>query len=155
MMKEKFENQIVFVRHGHRDKPVPDADNGLSEKGRGQVEDLLKAFKKGQLPLSQNFWTSPKKRCVQTLQPLSDMANSPLIIENLLDEQKSGETQKAFQNRIEELLEKAEKLGETVYLCSHGDLIPEAIELMSGRSVDVSKGQALILKQEKGQWKLL
>jgi broad specificity phosphatase PhoE len=155
MMKEKFNTQIVFVRHGHRDKPMPDADNGLSEKGRNQVEDLVKEFKKGTLPKSRFFWTSPKKRCAETLKPLSDEAKAPLVIDELLDEQKSGESQTAFQRRIEKLIEKAEKLDAAVYLCSHGDLIPEAIELLAGKNVDVSKGQAIVLEKVNGKWKLL
>jgi broad specificity phosphatase PhoE len=64
---------IVFLRHAHRDKPIPDKDNGLSDKGRKQVEDLLKDFKKGKIPKARIFWSSPKIRCQETLEPLSEV----------------------------------------------------------------------------------
>ncbi len=153
-MKKKFTSKIVFVRHGHRDKPVPDADNGLSSKGQSQVDDLVKALKSGALPQSEYFWTSPKKRCVETLGPLSKAAQCPLQIEPLLDEQHAGENMLRFQERLERLLEKAEKLNSVIYCCSHGDVIPEAIELLTGRSVDISKGQAIIVENQDGKWTL-
>lgn len=144
---------MVFVRHGHREKLG--ADNGLSPKGFTQVEDLLRNFKKGRLPESKNFWSSPKKRCVETLEPLAKLAGATLKVEKLLDEQGAGESTLQFNKRIMELLKKATETGEPVYLCSHGDLIPEAIDFLSGKVVDISKGQAIQLTNSEGHWDLL
>jgi broad specificity phosphatase PhoE len=155
MMKEKSENSLVFVRHGHRDKPTPDVDNGISPKGLTQVEDLLKDFKKGRLPQSKIFWSSPKKRCVETLGPVAKLAGAPLKVEKLLDEQSSTESTLEFNKRIMELIKKATETGEVVYLCSHGDFIPQAIDFLTGKFVDVSKGQAIQVTKSEGHWDLL
>jgi broad specificity phosphatase PhoE len=153
-LNQKPTGTLVFVRHAHRDKPVPDQDNGLSSKGQEQVKDLINAFKKGKLPNASHFWTSPKKRCAETLGPLAETAKANLLIEDLLDEQKRSEDSKQFQKRIEKLLEKAKALHDVVYLCSHGDLIPEAIDLLTGTHVDLYKGEAVIVENDNGEWSL-
>jgi len=150
-MKEK---NIVFVRHAHRDKPFPDQDNGLSEKGLGQVKQLVNDYKRKDLPEGKHFWTSPKKRCVETLEPISHEAKISLKIEKLLDEQQSSEAPKDFSKRIENLMKKAVAVGETIYLCSHGDVIPEAIDFLTGRHVDVAKGEAIQLVFSGCSWEL-
>jgi broad specificity phosphatase PhoE len=155
MMKEKKSYSIVFVRHGHRDKPHPDGDNGLSPKGLAQVEDLKKDYKKDRLPPSTHFWSSPKKRCTETLKPLSELAKGDFKIEKLLDEQQRSESSEKFQERIGTLIRKAMLIGETIYLCSHGDVIPEAIDLLTGKSIDISKGQAIPVTLSDGEWSLI
>jgi len=155
MMKEKNRPHLVFIRHAHRDKPIPDADNGLSQKGREQVEDLVKDYKKEHLPPSQVFWSSPKKRCIETLKPITEQAKARLHIEKLLDEQQGAEGSQKFQERIEALIEKAQTEETTVYLCSHGDLIPEALDMLTGKFIDISKGEAIQVQFKNGEWKLL
>lgn len=146
--------KIVFVRHAHRHKLQTEEDNGLSEKGANQVARLVQLYKEGELPSGHVFWTSPKKRCKETLKPLALQAEASLTIEDLLDEQRSDETSKDFQKRIEKLMKKVSTLDETIYLCSHGDLIPEAINFLSGTSVDLSKGEAVIMTEDDGHWRL-
>ena len=150
----KITKQIVFIRHGHRHKNIPDEDNGLSDKGRSQVDDILTAYRKGTLPKASQFWSSPKLRCQETLKPLTDLALSPMKIVKLLDEQLPSESESQFAKRISELVEKIVSSKETVYLCSHGDVIPLAIDEMTGKSVELSKGQAVVLEFEDGKWTL-
>jgi broad specificity phosphatase PhoE len=150
-MKEKY--SIIFVRHGHRDKPVPDADNGLSPKGRKQVEELVTKYEEGKLPKAKLFWTSPKIRCQETVRSLSEVALSHLVVEKLLDEQGPNESRGEFSQRIAKLLKKVSEVKQNIYLCSHGDVIPEAIDALTGHQVDLSKGQVAIITNDDG-WTL-
>ncbi len=145
---------LVIVRHAHRDTSERRADNGLSEKGRGQARELAEEYRSGDLPGSKIFWTSPKKRCQETLSPIAEVAGLKIRVIPELDEQRENENTREFLERIEKLLKSASAQNETIYLCSHGDFIPHAIEILTGKSVDVSKGQALVLTFSKGRWEM-
>jgi len=148
---------IVFVRHAHRDKPIPDDNNGLSPKGFEQTEDLVKAYKQGEIPPSKIFWSSPKIRCQQTLKPICDEASGTYKVEPLLDERLADEKSASYNGRIAKFIEKAiAEHAETIYLCSHGDILPEAIEYLTDHFVEVKKGQAVVLVQDKAKnkWRI-
>lgn len=145
---------IVFIRHAHRDTSERDIDNGISTKGRDQVKKLIKRYESGKLPPGEVFWTSPKKRCLETLTPVASRAAKVAVVEALLDEQSENEDRQDFSKRITELIEKVSKENQTVYLCSHGDFIPLAIEMLSGNSVDVSKGEAVVLESNDRRWSI-
>ena len=146
--------QLVFVRHAHRDVSDRTRDNGLSENGREPVEDLIDDLESGVLPESKLFWSSPKLRCQETLKPMCDWSEGEFKIEPLLDEHQPHESQKQFHDRIESLLERAKSTNQTIYLCSHGDLIPIAVESLVGIQVDLGKGEAIILQNDDGRWEM-
>lgn len=145
---------IVFVRHAHRDTSERSSDNGLSEKGHKQVTELVKTYENGDLPEGATFWTSPKLRCKETLGPIAKAAGQQTRIEAMLDEQHGDETHEKFRKRIRDLIAKAEKAPSPVYLCSHGDFIPEAISVMAGVHKDLSKGEAVIL-EKTDDWRII
>jgi broad specificity phosphatase PhoE len=151
----EMDKTIVVVRHAHRDTTDRSADNGLSPKGHEQVKHLVERYKKGDLPKGSHFWTSPKLRCKETLKPLADAASLPLKIEDFLDEQKEGEASKDFSRRVGLLAEKLNSTSETTYISSHGDLIPELIQQITGYWVDLKKAQAVILGRKGERWVLL
>lgn len=158
-MKSKgFEKQIVMVRHAHRDTSERESDNGLSQKGLEQVGTLVKAYRSGDLPKGRYFFSSPKKRCQETLKPLSELARAPFEIANSLDEKQGSETENQFLHRIDDYLTEIKKLCDkdsVIYICSHGDLIPVAIDLLTGRYVEVEKGKAVRLIYYGRHWTLL
>lgn len=132
--------ELVIVRHAHRDTSDRDLDNGLSEKGRRQAKQisdyLLKTKLKEALILS-----SPKARCVETLEPFSKKISETLEIEPLLDEQGSSESQKIFFLRLHQLVELLlESKEKTIVICSHGDVIPSLIKILTGEDADLKKG---------------
>jgi broad specificity phosphatase PhoE len=152
--EENASTKIVVVRHAHRHKLEPDEDNGISEKGEEQVKELVESFRQGRLPLAKEFWSSPKKRCVQTLEPMAAVALQKVKIEKLLDEQSHKESSREFGGRIASLVEKLQKASETLYISSHGDVIPEMINEMTGYHVDLRKGQAIVLVKRNNRWEL-
>jgi broad specificity phosphatase PhoE len=153
MLTKNLDYQLVFVRHAHRDTTEREVDNGISPKGNKQVEELKLKYEKKIIPEATLFLTSPKKRCIETLQPLTMVSKVKLQIEDSLDEQSTGESSSEFFKRVSLFLEKlmvtiTEKQMKCVYLCSHGDVIPEMIEILTGKSVDVDKGKAVVLDSE-------
>ncbi len=147
--------ELVFVRHAHRDISDRSLDNGLSEKGHEQVEDLLGDLDNGSLPQAKVFWSSPKKRCQETLKPLSEAEEGQYSVEPLLDEQAPHENQKQFIERLGVLVKKLSQQKETTYLCSHGDVIPEVIFLLVGLHLDLGKGEAVIVSRDNdGKWEV-
>lgn len=149
-----MELSIVFIRHAHRDTATRSEDNGIDEKGRSQVEELLKAFQLRKLPASQEFWSSPKKRCLETLEPLAQLNGAKIKIMNELDEQTNQESGKDFRERVSNFVHSLKEKSGVIYLCSHGDWLPEAIQDLSGLWVDMKKGQSVICEKTKTGWRL-
>lgn len=127
---------LILLRHAHRDVIDPSADNSLSKKGRAQAEAVLRFYKDrfgkdGALLLS-----SPKKRCLQTLDPLAEMLASRVKTDERLLE---GPWK--LEVRVREFLSwwKASAPPRTV-ACSHGDWIPEFTRLAVGQEVPLRGG---------------
>jgi len=153
--------QLIIVRHAHRDKPKPlgsGADNGLSKKGKAQAKEVARFFLKFVKPSSPSavkLLSSPKKRCVQTLDPLSAKLKCPIEILPALDEQGSSQSGEAFQKKIRTFFDAWEKGGNPItIICSHGDWIPLALKMLSGTSVDLKKGGWTQLNFENGNYQL-
>jgi broad specificity phosphatase PhoE len=137
--------KFVFIRHGHRDTSDRLKDNGLSDKGLEQSRRLAAYFKtrfvsdRGKDAETRlALFSSPKKRCIETLGPIAKLLGAKIAISDLLVEQTGLETESAFKKRIGKFL-REDHGCETAIVCSHGDWIPYAIELLSGASVDVKK----------------
>ncbi|MBK9295178.1 MAG: histidine phosphatase family protein [Oligoflexia bacterium] len=145
---------FVFIRHAHRDTSERELDNGIDEKGRVQVEELIKKYKLNELPKADEFWSSPKLRCQETLEPLAKIEKAKLKIVEELDEQTNKESSKEFRKRIFNFLQKLKKAEKVIYLCSHGDWLPEALQELTGMWVDVKKAQAIVCIYDEKGWHL-
>src|SRR5271170_829167 len=79
---------LIVVRHAHRDKSEGrESDNGLSAKGRKQAAKILEHFKKEYSGLqSLRILSSPKKRCVETVQSIAEVMKTKVHTSSLLDE---------------------------------------------------------------------
>lgn len=126
---------LILVRHAHRDKPNGGADdNGLSTKGQAQAEALKKFFLKKYPRTLPLLVSSPKQRCVETLMPLAQKLDLEVEIMKQLGEGDSLKT------KIHKFFEWWQKEAPTlVVACSHGDWIPEFIELTAGARLVCSK----------------
>lgn len=148
-------HKIVFLRHGHRDTNVRDIDNGLDEKGWRQVQDLKEQFIQGALPHGEVYYSSPKKRCRETIEPLAKLAGKNMIVAQKLNEREDAESEKQFLKRIhffiEELLSNADNY-KCIYLCSHGDVLPMMIDALTGQWREVKKGRAVIANRKAQTW---
>lgn len=141
---------LILVRHAHRDTTYKEEDNGLSVKGIQQASILTQEIKDqlSKLPVDQIalpeilLLSSPKRRCIETLQPLENFLKTPILINPLLGEQLNSENSFQFQKRIQNFFDQwIEKNAPLTIICSHGDWIPSAIKLLVGTDKEINKGE--------------
>lgn len=130
----------------------------MDEKGTRQAELIKEHFHQrfqSMDPKELDFQTSPKKRCVETLEGLAKSLKKEAFITPLLDERQSGEDSKAFTKRIRSFLESfKQQKAEIVMACSHGDYIPSFIKLTTDLSTDIGKAGWIELSYENDQWRV-
>jgi 8-oxo-dGTP diphosphatase len=86
--------------------------------------------------------SSPYVRCVQTLEPLAEIAGLEIVIDERLTE----------ESPLEKSLAVLEDVPDNAVLCSHGDVIPDLVNglIRRGMEVDASmrsprKGSVIVL----------
>jgi broad specificity phosphatase PhoE len=135
---------LVFIRHAHRDTSFRAKDNGLSDKGQRQARALSRIFEErvSSEASKVKLFSSPKRRCVETLQPIADIDDLKIEISPLLDEQQEGENDTQFRARVAEFMSSVQTQfkgpkgnNDWVLVCTHGDWLP----LVLG-DVQISKG---------------
>jgi 8-oxo-(d)GTP phosphatase len=127
---------LILVRHAHRDKlEGKEQDNGLSQKGQAQALAIERLYRKLYPATEPLLASSPKQRCVETLMPLAEKLDLDLEIMKLLSEGDSlkKKTQKFFEWWQQEA-------PAIVVACSHGDWIPEFLDLATGARITCAKG---------------
>jgi broad specificity phosphatase PhoE len=149
------EPRLILIRHAHRDTSDRESDNGLSEKGWEQAYELAKHFAKEFKDRKPRLLSSGKRRCVETLEPISKVTGVKVEIDPLLMEQEHEERSARFQARIERFLEIwKESKEELTVACSHGDWIPAALRELTGEEVDLKKGAWAELVRQGSKVKL-
>lgn len=138
---------VFLVRHakaGSRtDWHDDDMIRPLSKKGWTQARALVDRFALHQPPA---LLSSPYLRCVQTLEPLSESIGQPVQIHEALTEGAS------FENTLALL----KSVADNTVLCSHGDVIPAAIDALLRRGLllttepDTRKAATFVLHRENG-----
>lgn len=140
--------RLIFIRHAHRDTSDRSQDNGISDKGREQVKGLEK-FVRARRKRDEDFvqdgvlWlSSPKQRCIETLAPLADrLSGAKVEVDSRLDEMSGGESEEEFRHRIMEFIKDVgASENQWVFLSSHGDWLPLALEYVGGASLAMKKG---------------
>lgn len=124
--------RLVLIRHAHRDTEVHTMDNGLSDKGKKQVKQVVRFAKSRELE-GALFLSSPKKRCVETITPVADEFKSKVKIEPAIGE---GGTMALLESFIDWWKYEGPEL---TVACSHGDVIPMMIAKMTGATVSIKK----------------
>lgn len=120
----------------------------LSELGRRQAAVLARALAEGPV---DGLFSSPALRCVQTLEPLSSLSGRPVItLAGLREQQRGQEGDDALAERGLSAIEYVvgSGSGDRIIVCSHGDVIPAAVELLVRR-------QGLTLRSrlsQRGEW---
>ena len=137
---------LILIRHAHRKTAggtERELDNGLSEKGFEQAREVFKRFQKkiGMFEGDVAVFSSPKKRCVQTIQEIADISGVSLQVSPLLDEQQPSEGHAAFVKRIGEFISWWKKDAPSLtLLCSHGDWLPLCMDLLVSKESSFEKG---------------
>jgi broad specificity phosphatase PhoE len=144
---------LIILRHAHRNKSEGlDEDNGLSKKGQGQAKKIKKHFLKifrDEKKTKPKFFSSPKKRCLETIQGIAESQKTEVSLSPNLDEGgniagKVAALMKSFES------EKAP----VIVLCSHGDVIPFLTQKLIGLAIPLDKGGWIQLKQIDGEFEL-
>ncbi|MES3037230.1 MAG: phosphoglycerate mutase family protein [Bdellovibrionota bacterium] len=123
--------ELILFRHG--EKQALGSDPELTSVGKSQAVSIADLVKSRSLPRPTQIYVSPRKRAVQSLQPLADAANLKPKITPDLDQQVSAESGKDFRLRVQEFMVKSAldwKSTDVVYLCSHQDWIMEFLSVI-------------------------
>ena len=139
---------IYLVRHakaGNRSAWTEnDRDRPLVDNGWDQAQALATRLS----ALSPSvLWSSPYLRCQQTLQPLGELCGLDIVADSRLEE----------ESPLEKLLAILDDAPDNAVLCSHGDVIPDAVNGLIRRGMDidnvprsVKKGSVFVLHRESG-----
>ena len=139
---------IYLVRHakaGSRSAwTEDDRDRPLVDNGWEQANALaarLSALNPSVL------WSSPYLRCQQTLQPLGELCGLDVVVDSRLEE----------DSPLEKSLAVLDDAPDNAVLCSHGDVIPDAVNGLIRRGMDVDdvpralkKASVFVLHRENG-----
>jgi broad specificity phosphatase PhoE len=131
---------LILVRHAHRDTSEHSRDNGLSERGQEQVKKLVKFARHRLEETEPVFFSSPKKRCVETIMPVAKDMDLKLTIDQRLTERGPTEETGHYSDRLDEFIDFwKHECGAVTIACSHGDWIPIVIEKLTGAKVGLRK----------------
>jgi broad specificity phosphatase PhoE len=142
---------LILIRHAHRDTVDRAEDNGLSEKGRRQSIALARYYTKAFLSEESKdykgekprIYSSPKKRCMETVAAIAREAGVRVEISQDLSEQRPEEDLASFKGRVEKFIEKwrdSKTPNRLTVVCSHGDWLPIALASATGARVELKKG---------------
>ncbi len=134
---------IFLVRHAHAGSRSTWIDDDtirpLSPRGEAQsriIAERLAAHAPSVL------WSSPYLRCVSTLEPLAELTGLTVVCENRLAE----------DTPLEKSLAVLDDAPDNAVLCSHGDVIPDVVNALIRRGMDVDaamrsprKGSVIVL----------
>jgi 8-oxo-dGTP diphosphatase len=134
---------LFLVRHakaGKRSQWDDDSLRPLVAEGVRQSEVIAEAI----APLQPTaLFSSPFLRCVQTLEPLGKAVGLPVVAHELLAEGVD------FIGTVDWM----HTLADGAVMCSHGDVIPEVIDALERRGMEVSgfresrKGSVWVLER--------
>jgi 8-oxo-dGTP diphosphatase len=142
---------LIIIRHAHRDTAVRALDNGLSKKGKSQARRLLKYFRKrfGTDTKNITLMSSPKKRCMETLEPIAQFLGTEVSAAPLLLEQEKLESASSLERRVQKFLKQSSTMRGTLVICSHGDWIPLALKAACGATAAPGKGSWIEIEGEQ------
>jgi 8-oxo-dGTP diphosphatase len=117
---------VRHVKAGDRSRwEGPDDDRPASKPGRTQAIALADRLEHEDVSM---LISSPSLRCVQTLEPLADRLGLKVETDERLAE----------DSRLHVVLDVLNDVPDRAVLCSHGDVIPELIEALALRGMEVT-----------------
>lgn len=130
---------LIITRHAHRNKlKGGEADNGLSAKGRKQARALAKFYTRVFARKKPQIFSSPKVRCVETVEPIAKKTKVSLeTLDSLNEASLSSELDQKIRSFHSFWLSSDAPL---TLVCSHGDWIPAYLKHVFGIEIDLDKG---------------
>lgn len=141
---------IYLVRHakaGSRSTWIgDDRDRPLVDEGWEQARNLALRL----APLRPSMLlSSPYLRCQQTLQPLGEECGLTVVVDTRLEE----------ESPLEKSLAALDDAPDNAVLCSHGDVIPDVVNGLLRRGMDMGdapgalrKAGTFVLHRENGKF---
>lgn len=144
MAKRATPKLLIIIRHAHRNKPHGrQADDGLSEKGQAQMQAMTKFFLNHVQEAKPVFLSSPKRRCMETVERLAASLGTTVVGTRELMEHgdyASKESDAQFKRRVKAFCEtQLTNKDKVIVLCSHGDWIPEALHSLTRIPLSLKK----------------
>ena len=134
---------IHLIRHAHAGRRSAwdgdDRQRPLSDKGRRQADGLV-ALLDGE-PVGE-IWSSPYRRCIETVLPLGRSRGIEVTEEPLLTEGASAERLLACLR---------DRTTHDLVLCSHGDVIPSLVRLLLAGGMRADGG---VVAKKASTWRL-
>jgi broad specificity phosphatase PhoE len=128
-----------MIRHAHRNKlKGGEADNGLSAKGKKQAKVLPKLFSRIFGHKKAKIYSSPKARCIETIQPIAKKFKFSLETLDTLNEAVTDAELKEKVRAFHSLWQESD--APLTVICSHGDWIPAYLKQVLGISLNLDKG---------------
>ncbi len=159
----KLPATLVLIRHADRDNSAPELDNGLSQKGMRQAQELAEwGTRWSQLFVPHlnspqihsrhdlKFSSSPRLRCRETLDPWMSSSGQSYQIDDRLLEQQWDEGQARWIKRIEKWISEWSQSENPHIICSHGDWIPQALQILGISNLPCRKGSWTEVQQSNG-----
>ena len=114
-----------------------DRHRPLSTAGWRQAEGIARRLAHEQVT---SLWSSPSRRCVETLEPLAADAGLEIIADDRLAEAAG----------LSEVLELLRNAGDGAVLCSHGDVVPDVVDGLMQRGATLRRRTRLAQGQHVG-----
>jgi 8-oxo-dGTP diphosphatase len=120
---------VYVVRHaqaGHRSNwNGDDRERPLTPAGQGQAVAIAGRLAAEDLT---SLWSSPFVRCVQTLEPLAERTGLSIVADDRLAE----------GTPLEATLDLIAHAGEGAVLCTHGDVLTDAMNALLRRGTELT-----------------
>ncbi|MGF1666598.1 MAG: NUDIX domain-containing protein [Acidimicrobiia bacterium] len=138
--------RVYLIRHAHAgDRAAWDRDDRLrpiTKKGRRQSDAIAAVVSKAGVDA---IYSSPYVRCVQTVQPLAKATRLDVIEHEALSE---GADSSGALELVTDLA------GHNVALCSHGDVIPDLLDRLARRGVELRSPTGMFECRKGSIWEL-
>jgi phosphohistidine phosphatase SixA len=120
----KTVKELYIFRHAEKDL-TSSGDPGLSIKGSRQALNIAKSIEQKTLPRPDKLWVSPKKRAIETFDPLTDITLLTLTIDSDLDQRSHLENTKEFSTRVRNFINKKiiPSNDSIIFICTHSDWV--------------------------------
>lgn len=140
---------LVVLRHAkavrRADWDGTETDRPLLDRGHAQSRDLAPVLASFDV---RRIVSSPWARCLQTVLPLAELTDLPVLEEDGLTEAAHGEDQDAGTAVLRGLL----AAGGGSVVCSHGPVLPSLLALTAGHDADpVRRDVEILPRLSKGE----
>ena len=133
---------VRHVKAGSRSRwSGDDRERPVSASGRQQADGIAERLADAGV---RGLWSSPYRRCVETLEPLAARLGLALLTDRRLGE----------GARTADVLALLAEAGDGAVLCSHGDVIPDLLDALVRRGTVVTtepdwrKGAIWVLERD-------